>query len=67
MPHLVLGTAAGDLQEGLFEAGGPAGQLGDGGVGEQPSLADHHEPVGHQGHFADQVAGDQDCPAFGGQ
>jgi hypothetical protein len=62
-----MGTIAGELQEGLFEAGGPAGQLSRRGVGQEPSLADHDQPAGHQGHFADQVAGDQDCPAFGGQ
>ena len=45
----------------------PGRQLGDRRVGQQPSPADHHQPVGGQRHLADQVAGDEHRAALGGQ
>ena len=44
---------------------GTLDEVVDGPAGDQLAATDHHEMVGHEGHLAHQVAGDEDRPTAG--
>ena len=68
MPVWLTGRAGGELEEDVFEVGGPArGQFGQRGLGDEMPAVDNDHGVHRVGDLGQDMAGYQDGAALGGQ